>query len=61
MTPLVEQAHSVIRRALAGSVQPCVTSSFQAECVALTHMLVEHAPRVPVLFLDTGAKKLAQG
>ncbi len=54
MTPLVEEAHSVIENALARSVRPCVTSSFQAECVALTHMLIGHAPKIPVLFLDTG-------
>ena len=32
---------------------PCVTSSFQAECVVLVHMLREIAPDIPVLFLDT--------
>ena len=32
---------------------PCVTSSFQAECVVLVHMLREIAPAIPVLFLDT--------
>jgi phosphoadenosine phosphosulfate reductase len=32
---------------------PCVTSSFQAECVVLVHMLHEIAPDIPVLFLDT--------
>jgi phosphoadenosine phosphosulfate reductase len=32
---------------------PCITSSFQAECVALTHMLREVRPDIPVLFLDT--------
>ncbi len=32
----------------------CVTSSFQAECVALVHMLIARKPRIPVLFLDTG-------
>ena len=33
---------------------PCVTSSFQAECVALVDMVVEQRPDIPVLFLDTG-------
>ena len=33
--------------------RPCVTSSFQAECVVLVHMLREIAPDIPVLFLDT--------
>jgi phosphoadenosine phosphosulfate reductase len=32
---------------------PCVTSSFQAECVVLVHMLQQVRPKIPVLFLDT--------
>jgi phosphoadenosine phosphosulfate reductase len=32
---------------------PCVTASFQAECVVLVHMLRKREPRIPVLFLDT--------
>jgi len=32
---------------------PCITSSFQAECVVLTHMLRDVRPDIPVLFLDT--------
>jgi phosphoadenosine phosphosulfate reductase len=32
---------------------PCVTSSFQAECVVLVHMLRQYRPNIPVLFLDT--------
>jgi phosphoadenosine phosphosulfate reductase len=32
---------------------PCVTASFQAECVVLVHMLRALRPDVPVLFLDT--------
>jgi phosphoadenosine phosphosulfate reductase len=32
---------------------PCVTSSFQAECVVMVHMLQQVRPRIPVLFLDT--------
>ena len=38
---------------LARAKAPCITSSFQAECVVLTHMLLESAPAIPVLFLDT--------
>ena len=30
-----------------------MTSSFQADCVVLTHLLREVRPDVPVLFLDT--------
>ena len=32
---------------------PCLTSSFQAECVVLTHLIREQRPDLPVLFLDT--------
>ena len=38
---------------LATAQAPCITSSFQAECVVLVHMLREIQPRIPVLFLDT--------
>ena len=38
---------------LATAQAPCITSSFQAECVVLVHMLHEIQPRIPVLFLDT--------
>jgi phosphoadenosine phosphosulfate reductase len=38
---------------LATASRPCITSSFQAECVVLTHMLREVRPEIPVLFLDT--------
>lgn len=44
---------NVISDALARAKAPCITSSFQAECVVLTHMLLQTAPRIPVLFLDT--------
>jgi phosphoadenosine phosphosulfate reductase len=46
-------ARDVIQRALSSAERPCITSSFQAECVVLTHMLREVRPDVPVLFLDT--------
>jgi len=38
---------------IAAAKRPCVTSSFQAECVVLVHMLRQVAPEIPVLFLDT--------
>jgi len=44
---------SVISEQLAKAAAPCITSSFQAECVVLTHMLQEVQPDIPVLFLDT--------
>ncbi|MET0213445.1 MAG: phosphoadenylyl-sulfate reductase [Vicinamibacterales bacterium] len=44
---------ALIAGELANASAPCVTSSFQAECVVLVHMLREIAPDIPVLFLDT--------
>lgn len=46
-------AHEIIARGLAEGGAACVTSSFQAECVVLVHMLREVQPDMPVLFLDT--------
>ena len=46
-------ARAVIEAALAEAQAPCITSSFQAECVVLTHMLLQVRPDIPVLFLDT--------
>ena len=43
----------VIADALARAKKPCITSSFQAECVVLTDMIRELRPDIPVLFLDT--------
>lgn len=49
----MSDARAVIADALPGAKAPCLTSSFQAECVVLTHMLLERRPDIPVLFLDT--------
>jgi phosphoadenosine phosphosulfate reductase len=49
----VIEAKALVAAELAGAGRPCVTSSFQAECVVLVHMLREVAPAIPVLFLDT--------
>jgi phosphoadenosine phosphosulfate reductase len=38
---------------LARAAAPCVTASFQADCVVLVHMLRRLRPDIPVLFLDT--------
>jgi phosphoadenosine phosphosulfate reductase len=51
--PKIAEALTVITDVLARATTPCITSSFQAECVVLTHMLLETAPDIPVLFLDT--------
>jgi phosphoadenosine phosphosulfate reductase len=49
----VTDARTLIAERLLASERPCVTSSFQAECVVLVHMLRELEPDIPVLFLDT--------
>lgn len=50
---LMGDARTVIEAALANSTAPCVTSSFQAEDMVLTHLVRQVRPDVPVLFLDT--------
>lgn len=49
----MSDAIDLIVRELESAATPCVTSSFQAECVVLVHMLRERRPDIPVLFLDT--------
>ena len=49
MTDAVE----IIAAELARAERPCLTSSFQAECVVLTHLVRELRPDIPVLFIDT--------
>jgi phosphoadenosine phosphosulfate reductase len=46
-------ALDIVAAEVESAVAPCVTSSFQAECVVLVHMLQQVRPNVPVLFLDT--------
>jgi len=48
-----DAAVSLIAEALDRAAAPCVTASFQAECVVLVHMLRDRRPDIPVLFLDT--------
>jgi phosphoadenosine phosphosulfate reductase len=48
-----DDARRVIVDTLAAAHAPCITSSFQAECVVLTHLLRDVRPDIPVLFLDT--------
>ena len=50
----VEHAQALIAAELAKTGAPCVTSSFQTECVVLVHMMVAQRPDIPVLFLETG-------
>jgi phosphoadenosine phosphosulfate reductase len=49
----VTDPRPLIERTLGAANTPCITSSFQAECVVLTHLLQEVRPDIPVLFLDT--------
>jgi phosphoadenosine phosphosulfate reductase len=49
----VSDARAVIANALLEAKAPCLTSSFQAECIVLNHLLRQERPDVPVLFLDT--------
>jgi phosphoadenosine phosphosulfate reductase len=50
----IDDARQLIASELAKNGVACITSSFQAECVALVHMLIEQRPDIPVLFLETG-------
>src|ERR1700694_1232476 len=49
-----EQAQELISKILGEANAPCVTSSFQSECVVWVHMLRAQKPQIPVLFLETG-------
>ena len=49
----MSDARSVIATTLSTARAPCLTSSFQAECVVLNHLLREVKPDLPVLFLET--------
>ena len=51
--PTFNSQAALIADVLARAQAPCITSSFQAECMVLTHMLREQRPDIPVLFLDT--------
>ena len=54
MSTLVDvDPRELVARALADAAVPCITSSFQAECVVLTDIVREVRPDIPVLFLDT--------
>jgi phosphoadenosine phosphosulfate reductase len=49
-----QQAKQLIAAVLARGGGAAVTSSFQHECVALVHLIVQQRPDIPVLFLETG-------
>jgi phosphoadenosine phosphosulfate reductase len=49
------EAGSVIREIFSTQQgAACVTSSFQADCMVLVHLVTRQRPDIPVLFLDTG-------
>jgi phosphoadenosine phosphosulfate reductase len=48
-----DTARDLIAAELDRAAAPCVTASFQADCVVLVHLLRCVRPRIPVLFLDT--------
>jgi phosphoadenosine phosphosulfate reductase len=50
----IQNADELITAELAKNRAACITSSFQAECVVLVHLLKELRPEIPVLFLETG-------
>ncbi len=47
------EALDLVSAELDRAAAPCITSSFQAEDVVVTHMLLHRRPGIPVLFLDT--------
>jgi len=48
----IAEARALIRESVAPSA--CLTCSFQAEDMAVLHLVREYAPEIPVVFLDTG-------
>jgi phosphoadenosine phosphosulfate reductase len=36
------------------SAPVCITSSFQSEDMVVLHLILQHAPQIPVIFLETG-------
>jgi len=49
---VAEVVRQTVREVGVGSI--CLTSSFQTEDMVVLHMLREHLPQVPVIFLETG-------
>jgi phosphoadenosine phosphosulfate reductase len=49
----IDIATALVAAELDRAASPCVTASFQAECVVLVHLLRAIRPGIPVLFLDT--------
>ena len=51
---MISAAQSLITRVLAEPGSACITSSFQADCMVLLHLVRQQRPDIPVLFLETG-------
>jgi phosphoadenosine phosphosulfate reductase len=47
-------ASSFLREHLEHAQRACMTSSFQAEDVAVLHMVLQLQPQIPIIFLETG-------
>ena len=50
----LDAVRATLEDALASKGNACLTCSFQAEDVLLAKLAIQNAPRIPVLFLDTG-------
>jgi phosphoadenosine phosphosulfate reductase len=50
----LDEARWCVSEALKRGEAPCLTNSFQAEDMVVLHLLQEHRPDIPVLFLETG-------
>jgi phosphoadenosine phosphosulfate reductase len=53
-SPKTTAARVAVSEAIAGQTSVCLTCSFQAEDMVALHLVREHLPNVPVLFLETG-------
>jgi len=51
---MTKDVAGLIAETLADAAAPCITSSFQAEDVAVLHMVLQLQPQIPVIFLETG-------
>ena len=50
----INDARQLVHEVVGERGRACVTSSFQADCMVLLHLVTQEAPRIPILFLDTG-------
>ena len=50
----INDARQLVCEVIGEGGRACVTSSFQADCMVLLHLVTQEVPRIPILFLDTG-------